>query len=181
MLLNRADLHLLVVDVQERLMPAMHEPDRVVERTRILLAAARRLDIPVTVTEQYPQGLGPTVAPIREALGNEVPILPKTAFSAAAEPAAAARIKSVGRRQVAIVGVEAHVCVLQTALGLKAQGYEPVLVADAVSSRLPQSVDLAVERMRGAGVPALNVEMLLFEALGAAGTPEFKELSRLIR
>lgn len=181
MLLNRADLHLLVVDVQERLMPAMHEPDRVLGRIGVLLAAARRLDIPVTVTEQYPQGLGPTVEPVRAALGNDAPIFAKTAFSAAGDPPTMARIEAVGRRQVVVVGVEAHVCVLQTALGLKARGYEPLLVADAVSSRKPQSVELAVERLRGAGVPAVDVEMVLFEALGAAGTPEFKELSRLIR
>lgn len=181
MLIERDKAQLLVVDVQERLMPAMHDGDRVIERTGVLLQVARALGLPVTVTEQYPQGLGPTVTPLLELLPGREHIFGKTQFSAAAHPGVAARLDGLQRPQVVVAGVEAHVCVAQTASMLRAKGMDVFLVADAISSRRSDSVDLAFERLRSQGAWIVNVEQVLFECLGEAGTPEFRALSKLIR
>lgn len=181
MLIARDKTQLLVIDEQERLVPAMHESERVVARTGVLLQAARTLGLPVTVTEQYPQGLGPTVAPLLDLLGSREHIYAKTQFSAAAHPKVAQRLADLNRRQVVIAGVEAHVCVAQTASMLRATGFDVFLVADAVASRRSDSVALALERLRAEGVWVVNVEQVIFECLGEAGTPEFRELSKLIR
>src|SRR3954471_14563468 len=122
MLLTAARSQLLVVDVQARLMPAIHDGGAVLARIGILLQAAGRLGVPVTVTEQYPKGLGPTLPDIVDALPRGTPVLPKTSFSALGDPAIAERISALGgagRDQVVICGAEAHVCVLQTAIGLR--------------------------------------------------------------
>ena len=133
---------LILVDAQERLIPAMAEPERVVANAAILLAAAERLGIPILVTEQYPKGLGPTVPAIAERLPASAVVMPKTAFSAAAEESIAAHLdkrRTEGRDQAVVCGVEAHVCVLQTALHLKGQGWPVTVVGDAVSSRSPRT------------------------------------------
>jgi nicotinamidase-related amidase len=180
MLLDRSQSQLLVIDVQERLMPAMHEGERMVDKCAVLLQAAQRLGIPITISEQYKKGLGGTVARL-DNLKGDAPVMEKMHFSCAADPAIAARVKDAKRKQVVICGIESHVCVMQSALGFKAQGYDVAMVADAVTSRSPQSVDLAVSRLRHAGVSVVNTEMALFEWLHEAGTPEFKELSKLIK
>lgn len=181
MLIQRNKMQLLVVDEQEKLMPAMHDGGRVVERTAVLLQVARTLQLPVTVTEQYPQGLGPTVPRLLDLMPGREHVFAKTQFSAAAHPQVAERLQAVDRPQVVIAGVEAHVCVAQTATMLRAKGYDVFLVADAVSSRQMDSVAVAFERLRPQGIWIVNVEQVLFECLGEAGTPEFRELSRLIR
>jgi nicotinamidase-related amidase len=181
MLIERDKAQLLVIDMQERLMPAMHEAERAVERAGILMQAARRLGLPVTLTEQYPQGLGHTLPRLLALAGNEASVFAKTQFSAVANPEAGARLQGVRRPQVVMAGVEAHVCVAQTAATLRAGGHDVFVVADAVSSRQPASVELALARLRAEGVSIVNVEQVLFECLGEAGTPEFRELSKLIR
>ncbi len=181
MLIERNKTQLLVVDEQERLIPAMHEGARVVERTAVLLQAARTLGLPVTVTEQYPQGLGATVPQLLELMPSREHVFAKTQFSAAAQPDVATRLAGLGRPQVVIAGVEAHVCVAQTATMLRGSGYEVFLVADAISSRRTDSVTLAFERLKPQGIWIVNVEQVLFECLGEAGTPAFRELSKLIR
>jgi nicotinamidase-related amidase len=183
MLLDRARSQLLIVDVQERLVPAMHEAERMVERCAVLLQAAARLGLPATVSEQYRKGLGATVTRLDNARGD-APILEKMHFSCAADPGLAARVgglAAAGRRQVVIAGIESHVCVLQTALGFKAIGLDVAVAADAVTSRRPDSVALALDRCRANGVAVVNTEMALFEWLEVSGTPEFKDLSRLIK
>lgn len=181
MLIDPRHALLLLVDLQERLMPAMHEPRPVVANSLILLAAAGRLGIPAVVTEQYPQGLGPTVPEIAQRLPSREAVYAKLTFSAAADPATMARLRQSRRQQVVLAGVEAHVCVTQTAIGLLQAGYHPFVVADATTSRKPQSVQLALERLRQNGVSIVSTEMVLFEWLGRAGTEEFREISRLIR
>ena len=177
MLLEAARSLLLVVDVQARLLPAMSEPDLVVANSTKLVAAAKRLAIPVLVSEQYPRGLGPTV----EALAGAGTVLAKMSFSCAADPGIAQALERVGRRQIVLCGIESHVCVLQTAIGLRAKGYDVAVVWDAVSSRKQADKDLAAERLRANGVWLIGTEMAVFEWLGVAGTPEFKELSALIK
>ncbi len=180
MLLDRIQSQLLVVDVQERLLPALHAPSPVVERCAILLQAAHRLGIPATISEQYRKGLGATDARIL-AVQGDAPLLEKMHFSCADDPAIAARIKNAARPHVVLCGVEAHVCVLQSALGFQATGLSVAVVADAVTSRKTESVALALSRLRHAGVLVVNTEMVVFEWLNIAGAPEFKDLSKLIK
>jgi nicotinamidase-related amidase len=180
MLLEAARSLLLIVDMQERLLPAMADAEAVVEGCRKLMAGAARLGVPVLVSEQYPQGLGPTVAPLK-ALAPAGAVLAKVHFSCAADPGIAARLAASGRDQVVIAGIEAHVCVAQTALALRRKGVGVAVAADAVSSRRRESVALALQRLATNGVELVNVEMALFEWLGAAGTPAFKDISALIR
>jgi nicotinamidase-related amidase len=180
MLLNRKASALLVIDVQERLAPAVAEHEAVVERINLLLEAGRRLDVPILVSEQYPRGLGSTLPELRPHLeGAEV--VAKTSFSCAREPELAAALQRTGRKQTVVCGMETHVCVLQTAIDLKDQGYEVFVVADAVGSRDPKRRELGLARMRDAGCTIVDSEMVLFEWLGGAGTDEFRALSRLIR
>ena len=184
MLLSASRSHLVVVDLQERLLPAIHEHERVTRNARILLAAAARLGVPVTVTEQYPAGLGRTVAPLREALPGEARVVEKIHFSGAAEPAVAQVIaarREAGRDQLVVCGTEAHVCVLQTALGLRAGPGAVYVVTDAISSRSPHSVEAARARMGQAGCALVTTEMVVFEWLERAGTDTFRALSALIK
>jgi nicotinamidase-related amidase len=184
MLLDARRSVLLVVDIQERLLPAIHESEGVLRHTARLLAGAGRLGVPVLVTEQYPKGLGPTVAAIRETLPPGARVVEKIAFSGAAEPAVAeavAALRAEGRDQLVIAGTEAHVCVLQTAIGFRAAGYAVAVVADAVSSRAPHSVSVATARLLHAGCEWVTTEMVLFEWLARAGTDEFRALAPLIK
>lgn len=180
MLIERSKSCLLVVDVQEKLAPAVAESAAAIGNSAILMQAAARLGVPVIVSEQYPQGLGPTVAALR-ALAPEAARASKLSFSCAADPGLQQRIKETDRSLLVICGMEAHVCVLQSALGFQQAGYRVVVVADAVSSRAPANREAALQRLRENGVEVATTEMVVFEWLGQAGTPEFKELSRLIK
>jgi nicotinamidase-related amidase len=180
MLISAARAQVLMIDMQERLLPAMHDPAETERRCGLLLTAAATLGLPVTASEQYPKGLGATVPALRKQLGN-APIFDKLAFSALSHERLADRLKDTGRAQVIVCGIEAHVCVLQTAADLLSQGYEVFIAADAVSSRAPTSVTLALDRLRNAGAAIVNSEMVVFEGLKKAGTPEFKALSAAIK
>ena len=180
MLMERGRALLLLVDVQERLVPAMSEPAPMLANCALLLKGAARLGVPILASEQYPKGLGPTVAELAELVPAEAR-LPKTEFACGADPGIAARLAAAGRDQVVLCGIEAHVCVQQTALGLKAAGCTPFVAADATASRRAGNKALALERMRANGIEVVSAEMVLFEWLGRAATPEFKDLSALIR
>jgi isochorismate hydrolase len=184
MLIQRERCCLLVVDMQERLLPAMAGAESLLNQAEILIRAAKRLDLPIVVSEQYPKGLGPTSQSLRALLGNDVELLPKTHFSCTDDPAIRTKLQALaqqGKDQAVILGVEAHVCVLQSALGLPDIGLKPAVVGDAVASRKIESWQMALDRMARNGVEIVTTEMVLFEWLGKAGTPEFKELSALIR
>jgi len=171
---------LLLVDVQARLAPAVPDAETVVRNCATLIQAARRLEIPVLASEEYRAGLGVTVSPLIEALGEDERY-EKLHFSCADDPGIAAALGSLGRDQVVIAGLETHVCVLQSALGLKAAGYVPYVVADATASRSEANRSLAINRLRRGDVGIVSVEMVLFEWLSIAGTPEFKDVLRLIK
>jgi len=184
MLLAREKSQLLIIDVQEKLLPAMSDPERVLERCGHLVRAARTLDIPITASEQYPRGLGPTMAPLREALGNAGLVIDKIEFSCLKSDALRERLHELrrkGRPQVVMGGIEAHVCVTQTAIDLEEQGFEAFVVADAVASRAKSSWRLALARLLKTGVDVVDSEMVVFEWLGKAGTQEFKELQGLVK
>lgn len=183
MQIRREGTALLVVDVQERLFPAMDADHReeVMRNIKVLATAARRLALPVIVTEQYPKGLGHTLPELRETLGVGVEPIPKVAFSCAAAEGVRARLRAAGIRQIVLAGIEAHVCVLLTALDLLAEGYGVHVAADAVTSRTQASWRLAMDQLRQAGAVVTSTETVLFQWLGQGDTEEFRELARLIR
>lgn len=183
--LSRTRAALLVVDLQERLVPAMPEEvgARVVRNTAILIEAARLLGLPVVATQQYPKGLGPTVKPIEDALGtvSNPHRIDKTVFSAAAAPEVAALLPRLGRDQWIVTGMEAHVCVYQTARDLAARGFEVHVPVDAVSSRTKANWRVGLDLIERAGAIPTSTEVCVFDLLGRAGTEEFKALSKLIK
>ncbi len=180
MLLTRDRSCLLVVDVQEGLAPAISDVAPALRNTAILMQAAGRLGVPLVVSEQYPKGLGATVAELK-ALAPPEAILTKVSFSCARDDGLRRRFEVIGRPQVVICGMEAHVCVLQSAFGLQEAGFSPFVVADAVGSRAESNREAALARMRAAGIDVMTTEMVVFEWLGRAGTDEFREVSPLIR
>jgi nicotinamidase-related amidase len=180
MLMRAETSGLLIIDVQERLAPVMTDPRRIIHNCGLLLRAAKRLAVPSVVSEQYPAGIGPTVVDLRDWLPPEG-AMAKKHFSCVDDPALMHRLADCGRRQVIIAGIEAHICVLQTALGLRDKGYDVFVVADACGSRRVESEQLAWSRLGQAGVHLVSLEMVIFEWLGAAGTPQFKELVALVK
>ncbi len=181
MLIEASKACLLLVDVQDRLMPAMHQAERVADNCVVLLKTAEKLDLPIIITEQYPKGLGPTIPELEH---KGAMIFEKLSFSAMRDDAIRAHFKAMedsGFKHVVMAGIEAHVCVLQTAMDLKKAGFDVFVVADAISSRTVQSVELALARLGDNGIQTINVEMAVFELAGKAGTPEFKALSALIK
>lgn len=180
MLIDSRDSLLLIVDVQERLAPAIAGGAAVEARIATLVRGARRLGVPVLASEQYPQGLGPTV-PGLAALLEPAERLAKRAFSCAAEETFLAALRGKGRGQVVICGMEAHVCVLQTALGLAAAGFSVFAVADAMGSRDPANRDVGLTRMAALGVQPVTAEMVLFEWLGRSDHEAFRDLLGLIK
>ncbi len=183
-LIDRARTHLLVIDVQERLLPAMSEPQPALANCMRLVQAAAHLSLPVTVSQQYPKGIGPTVEELRRLLPNGAAVLDKLAFSCVRDAGLRMRIEQLaadGRDQVLVCGIEAHVCVLQTALEIAATGLSCFVAADATASRVQASKDIAMARMQGAGVTIVTSEMAIFEWLGQAGTADFKALMPLVK
>ncbi len=181
MLIQASNSSLLIVDVQERLLPAMAEPDRVTARCKILLQAAETLQIPVTVSEQYAKGLGHTVS---ELATNSASTFEKLSFSCWRDTAIKEhfiKLHDGGRPLIVVAGIEAHVCVLQSCVDLYNAGFGVFVVADAASSRKLDSATLAFDRLRQIGVQVVNTEMVLFEWLEKAGSVEFKKLSALIK
>lgn len=173
---------LLIIDIQQRLAGAMPEQalHSVVKHTGLLLKAAGLLDIPVVRTEQYPAGLGQTLDEIRQHITHDT-CLEKTCFSCCGAAGFEQTLKNSGRRQVILSGMETHVCVLQTALELKATGYEVFVVDDAVCSRDKHNHKNALWRLSQAGIVISNTESVLFEWLRDAGHPHFKAISQLLR
>lgn len=168
---------LLVVDLQERLMPVIHEAESVVARARVLIDAAQLLDIPVIGTEQNPLSLGPSVPPLRELYDEMVT---KTHFDACIETPLLDRFEPE-RDEVIVVGCEAHVCVLQTVLGLLRHNYRVRLVSDAIGSRDPLNKAAAIERARDAGAWPVTSEMVVFEWLHQCKHPRFREVLKLVK
>lgn len=184
-LLSASESLLLIVDVQERLLPHIAHGAAVTENAVRLLRAADLFGVPVTVTEQYPRGLGQTVSDLadilKEAAGAPVARAEKLRFSAAEAtgwPAAGER--QDGRHQVVVAGVETHVCVLQTTLDLLSQGYRVFVAADATGSRREFDRDIALNRLRDGGATVTTTESVLFEWCEAAGTEAFKWVRELV-
>ena len=178
--LDRESAVLLVIDIQERLAVAMAEREKVVANAGHLIAAAKLLGVPVVHTEQYPKGLGPTVPELRAALEPAAPV-EKLTFDCCGEPTFAPALDAAGRSTVIVCGMETHICVLQTVLGLLARGVTVHVAADAVCSRNPENARTALELLRDAGAVITCTETVMFQLLVRAGTPEFKAIQARIR
>lgn len=186
--LSRSRAALFVVDIQDRLLPAMPADavERVLRNTAILIQAAHQLGLPIVVSQQYPRGLGVTHAAVEAALApvGEVHRFDKLEFSAAAAPAfapLASQFQGLGRDQWIVCGMETHVCVYQTVRDLVARGWAVHVCADAVCSRAPLNWELGLGLMQRAGGILTSTEICVFDLLGRAGTDEFRALSKAIK
>jgi nicotinamidase-related amidase len=180
MLIRAKESVLIVIDMQERLVPAMQAPARTLANTKLLLHAAKENAVPVLLTEQYPQGLGPTVSEISKA-AEDAPIISKMHFSSMEDADFAQAFRETGRRQAILVGMEAHICVVQTAASMIEEGFEVFVVSDATASRTLASESASLARLSASGVNIVTTEMVVFEWLGKAGTPAFKRLLPTIK
>ncbi|MBI1335898.1 MAG: isochorismatase family protein [Phycisphaera sp.] len=178
--LNPDSCALLVVDMQEKLLPAMHEPDRVLQRVGVLVDGFRVLNKPIIVTEQYPRGLGRTVPQLRDRLPQGTLPGEKLKFSACIEPVRK-QLSDKMVRSVVVCGIEAHVCVLQTCLDLANLGFVVFVAHDAVSSRKAIDRDTALRRLEQAGVVPTTAESVLLELVHEAGTDAFKSVLPIIK
>jgi isochorismate hydrolase len=180
--IQREEAVLAVVDVQDVLMKKMNQgvAENVIRNIRTLLTFAKKMAIPVLITEQYPKGLGPTVSEIKMQLGPTLPI-EKVSFSCCGVETFKQKINQTGRKQVILTGIETHVCVLQTADDLSQTGYEVHAVADAVCSRRKLDWEIGLRWMEKKGAMITTTEIIAFQLLKEAGTEEFKELSKLLK
>lgn len=170
---------LLVIDIQERLVPVMDYKDQVIKNTEILAKAAKEMDIPIVVTEQYPKGLGKTVPELNEVL-SDAQLFEKNVFTAYTEEVKEAIEKS-GKKKIIITGMETHVCVFQTVRDLIEDGYQVFVAKDAVSSRTKMNYRNGLDLMYQVGATISNTETIAFDLLKISGTPEFKIISKLIK
>lgn len=178
--IDQNDSLLIIIDVQEKLVN-MLEKRTVEAKTSILATTAKALEIPTIVTEQYPKGLGSTVELVKNNLPENALFFEKTSFSACESEEVTDAIKRTGRKQVILCGIEAHICVLQTALSLINHGYEVYIAKDACASRNKYEFNLAIDRLQQAGSTITCTEMVIFELLASAKHPKFKELQALIK
>jgi len=180
MRLERENTIGLVIDIQERLVPAMEESEQLVENCSKLIQGLQILGLPLLVTQQYTKGLGETIDEIK-ALIPDFEYIEKKDFSCFEEAVVAEKLALSGAKNVIICGIESHVCVLQTAIDLKEAGYVPVVVVDCIASRSFDNVDLALERFRHEGILMTSYESILFELTRSAAAPGFKEISKLVK
>jgi nicotinamidase-related amidase len=179
-MLDRDAVSLVVIDYQEKLLPKIRCADEVSAQAIKLIRFARELDIPVLWTEQYPKGLGRTVLPIAEELTG-ISVFEKTAFGCLGDPAFTNALDATRRRQLLLTGIEAHICVMQTALLAIDKGYRVFIPRDAVGSRSESEYNAGLDRLERAGAELVTTEMALFEILREAGTPEFKKTLPLFK
>ena len=171
---------LVLIDYQERLFPAMHDKERLLRNVLKLVRGATVLGVPILLTEQYPKGLGPTLPQIKELIPDVVPV-EKTCFSSCDEPGFLSTLETSGRKQVLIAGIETHICVYQTATALARSGYQVQVVADCCSSRAPENMVTALNKMGLAGISPTTMEMALFELLKVGHGDVFKQISAIVK
>lgn len=179
-MLKLDDTVLVVIDVQGKLAQLMHNKEELFKNLKTIISGATVLNVPILLTEQYPQGLGPTIPELAELLEGVNPIA-KTSFSCCGDDAFTQAFADLGREQALLVGIETHVCVWQTAYDLLESDYEVHVVADAVSSRSAENKHIGLENMRDSGAILTCTETALFELLRVAEGPKFKEISKLVK
>jgi nicotinamidase-related amidase len=176
---NKEEAVLLIIDIQEKLVPVMKYKDQVISKTNTLISVAQELNIPIVVTEQYPQGIGHTVSELKIDYDN-VSIFEKVSFSGYTDQLKVA-LKDLGRKSIIVTGMETHVCVFQTVRDLLKSGYRVFLVGDAVCSRAKENYRNALSLMEEMGAVITNTETVFFDLLKVSGTPQFRTLLRLIK
>lgn len=177
---QRQSTVLAVIDIQERLVPHIIGNKELIKNSRALIGAAGILNIPILATEQYPEGIGPTVPELKSLL-PKAPIIAKRTFSCCREPGFMSALEALARRQILICGIEAHVCIFQTAADLIARGYQVQVAIDAVSSRTEANKGVGLAKIRQLGGVITSVESALFELLETSACPEFKQILNLIK
>ena len=178
--IDKDEAVLVVVDYQDRIVPAMNEGERVIVTAAKFIRGCRVMGLPAIVTQQYTRGLGETVSQIREALGDFEPVEKKT-FSAAGSDEFMRRLEVLDRETVVVIGIEAHVCVEQTVLDLIGAGYDVFVIADCMTSRHESDMHEACRRMVHSGAVLTTYEAALFEMLGSADEPGFREISAIVK
>jgi nicotinamidase-related amidase len=179
-MLKRDDVTLIVIDLQDGLLPKIFGGEGVVEKSIKLIRFAQALELPIVWTEQYPKGLGATTESVASELKGFIP-LEKVSFGCFGAPGFAEAVTAAGRKQLLVVGIEAHVCVMQTVLAGLSLGYEVYVPRDAVGSRSASDCEAGLARMQAHGAEIVTTEMAIFEILRAAGTPEFKKVLPLLK
>ncbi|MCF8359657.1 MAG: isochorismatase family protein [Prolixibacteraceae bacterium] len=170
----------LVIDVQEKLVPAMHKMDKTLGHLKRLILGLQELSVPLLFTQQYSKGLGETIPDVSTLIGG-FSYIEKDTFSCCDEPSFVEALKQKDVQHVIIAGIESHVCVLQTAIDLKAAGYSPVVVADCITSRSKSDVRIALQRFAYEGIMVASMESVLFELTRTSKAPEFKSISKLVK
>jgi len=178
--LDTANTVLLLIDFQERLFPVMHDKEKLLKNVIKLTKGANALEIPIIVTEQYPKGLGPTIPEIKELIPGVQPV-EKVCFSCTDEATFNKALETLNRKQVLVAGIEAHICVYQTAMALARSGYDVQVVGDCVASREPENKLVTLFKMGAAGVSPTTAEMALFELLKVAQGDKFKQISSIVK
>ncbi len=171
---------LVLIDVQERLIPVIHEKEELVGNLQKLITGMKILGVPIIWNEQYPKGLGATVPELSSLLTEQTPV-EKVCFSCCQNESFTKALAESGRQQVIVCGIEAHICVYQTVMELKTKGYEVEVVADGVSSRQAYNKEIALDKLRSNEVGLTSTEMILFELIQVAQGDAFKKISRLVR
>ena len=179
--LNIEDSLILIIDIQEKLLNAVFSREALEKKAAIIANAAGILNIPVVVTEQYPQGLGSTITSLKSVLKQNTRYFEKSAFSALDEPEIRESVKNFNKNHIIIFGIETHICVNQTTSALLKQGYEVSVIKDACASRVESEHMSGLERMNANGASVLTVETALFEWLKTSKHPNFKEIQYLIK
>ena len=180
-LLNTDTSLLLIINVQEKLITVQYEKEKIAKNTAILAEAAKILNIPVVLSEQYPKGLGSTIEEVKAKLPENAVFFEKTSFNCCCESGFNELISSFGKKQILVCGMESHICVHQTVFHLLAQNYEVILIQDAIGSRKEYEYKLGIKRMISEGAIPSCSEMALFEFLRGAKHPEFKAIQGLIK
>lgn len=178
--LTPGDSALLLIDLQQRLLPTIDRHESVTRACEDLIDGLALLELPVILTEQFRRLLGPTAECLRDRLPGVEP-LPKMTFDCCGEPAFLEALERTGRRQIIVAGIETHVCVLQTACSLARMGYGVFLAADACGSRKPEDRELALQLMRERGVTVATVEMLVFQLLGTAEGRAYRQFVKILK
>ena len=176
--INPDECCLLIVDIQEKLLPSVFNKKQIVKTTLILLDIALNLEIPIIISEQYPKGLGETINVVKAGLPKKIHKIEKTTFSCLGSKIFEKKLKFLKRKQILLVGIETHICILQSALDLKARGYEIFLVENGIGSRKVDDHELGVKRMLNSGVNLTNIEMTIFELVRDSKHELFKYFSK---
>jgi nicotinamidase-related amidase len=172
---------LVVIDIQEKLAPHITEIEQITEQINIMIEGAKLLKVPIILTEQYPEGLGKTIAKVSSHISADTVTIAKRTFSCWREPSFREAVEKMARKEIIIVGIETHICVFQTASDMIGAGFMVQVMADATSSRTKRNYEIGINRIAKAGGEITGVESTLFELLETSKAPEFKALVKLIK